>query len=156
MGEFISKPSVVPYILSKRSIKAIMIKLGYQICESYLNLQIVRYGIIGLISTAIHASVAYCFIYFIGDFFVLSNIVGFSVAYLFSYTMQAKFVFAGCVSFISGVKYLFVQVVALFLAIALSNMLGAVNVYLKILVVVLILPVITFFIHKMWTFSRNV
>ena len=114
-----------------------------------------RYCVVGIVSTGIHVTAAILFIYFIKQALFLSNIFGFSWAYLFSYIAQSKFVFHSNLSLIKSIKYFFVQLLPLFFAISLSNMAEDLNLYLKVLLVAIILPLITFFIHKIWTFAEH-
>ena len=115
--------------------------------------KLVRYGFIGGVSTLIHISVASLYIYFINDSLLKSNISGFLVAYIFSYTIQSRFVFEHKVSFSKALKYFLVQIGALVVAIFLSDILEGFNSYIKSVVVALLLPLVTFFIHKFWTFK---
>ena len=117
--------------------------------------KIVRYGLIGGISTLIHISIASLYIFFIYDSLFQSNIMGFLVAYIFSYTIQSKFVFEREISRDRAIKYFLVQVGALVVAILLSDILDGFNSYIKSIIVALLLPLITFFIHKFWTFKRE-
>jgi putative flippase GtrA len=137
------------------SIEIITTTSIYKIAELYFKLKFVRYGIIGAISTGIHVTAAFAFIYFINKSLFLSNLFGFSWAYLFSYISQSKFVFESRISLEKALKYLFVQLFALLLSIELSNVADDFNIYLKVLLVVIILPIITFFIHKIWTFAKH-
>ena len=114
--------------------------------------KIVRYGFIGGISTLIHISTASLFIYFISNSLFLSNITGFLVAYIFSYTIQSKFVFENKISLEKAIKYFLVQIGALIIAILLSDILNEFNSYIKSIIVAFLLPLVTFFIHKFWTF----
>jgi len=114
--------------------------------------KIVRYGFIGGISTFIHISIASLFIYFISNSLFLSNITGFLVAYIFSYTVQSKFVFDNKISIEKATKYFLVQIGALIIAILLSDILNEFNSYIKSIIVAFLLPLVTFFIHKFWTF----
>ncbi len=115
--------------------------------------KIVRYGFIGGISTLIHISIASLFIYFISNSLFLSNITGFVVAYIFSYTIQSKFVFENQISLEKAIKYFLVQIGALIIAILLSDILNEFNSYIKSIIVAFLLPLVTFFIHKFWTFK---
>ena len=51
-----------------------------------------------------------------------------------------------------AIKYFVVQFSALVVAIFSSELLSAYNSYLKTFVIALLLPLITFIIHKLWTF----
>jgi len=79
--------------------------------------------------------------------------MGFLVAYIFSYTIQSKFVFEREISRDRAIKYFLVQVGALVVAILLSDILDGFNSYIKSIIVALLLPLVTFFIHKFWTFK---
>jgi len=115
--------------------------------------KLIRYALIGGISTLIHISIASLYIYFIYDSLFQSNIMGFLVAYIFSYTIQSKFVFEREISRDRAIKYFLVQVGALVVAILLSDILDGFNSYIKSIIVALLLPLVTFFIHKFWTFK---
>ena len=115
--------------------------------------KLIRYALIGGISTLVHISIASLYIYFIYDSLFQSNIMGFLVAYIFSYTIQSKFVFEREISRDRAIKYFLVQVGALVVAILLSDILDGFNSYIKSIIVALLLPLVTFFIHKFWTFK---
>jgi putative flippase GtrA len=113
----------------------------------------VRYAFIGGVSTLIHIAGASLYIYFINSSLLQSNIVGFLLAYTFSYTIQSKFVFESKLSQAKAIKYFLVQVVALLIAIFVSDILDGYNSYIKTIIVALLLPLVTFFVHKFWTFK---
>ncbi len=87
--------------------------------------KLVRYGILGGISTLIHFTVASAYIYFIYSSVFQCNGVGFLIGYVVSYLMQSKFVF------------------------------DSYNSYIRTAIVVVLLPLITFLTHKFWTFKTN-
>ncbi len=117
--------------------------------------KIIRYGFLGGIATLIHFSVASLYLYFINNSIVQSNITGFLIAYIFSYLMQSKFVFEHKISIEKAIKYFIVQFTSLLLAISLSGLFDDFNSYLRTLIIVVLLPLITFVIHKFWTFKTN-
>jgi len=121
--------------------------------KKLLTYKIVRYGIVGVISTLIHFSVAFMYICFINDSVLQSNIFGFLVAYVFSYFMQSKHVFNHEINIEKAIKYFIVQFGSLLLAIILSNLFYSFNSYIKTVIVVGLLPLITFVVHKFWTFK---
>jgi hypothetical protein len=45
--------------------------------------------------------------------------------------------------------------VSLLLAIGLTNLTQGLNAYFKVLIIVVILPLITFIIHRLWTFVEH-
>ncbi|OEU61318.1 MAG: hypothetical protein BA867_11735 [Desulfobacterales bacterium S5133MH16] len=117
--------------------------------------QIVKYGIVGLISTIIHISIAFLLVYFIDESAFYSNVLGFICAFLFSYLSHSKFVFYSNLSLDKVSKFFLVQFISLLLAIAFANLAEGLNPYLKVLFVALILPLIAFMVHKVWTFAEH-
>jgi len=120
--------------------------------EYLLQHKLVRYAFIGGFSTLIHITGASLYIYLVTPSLLQSNIVGFLLAYTFSYTIQSKFVFESQLSQAKAIKYFIVQVIALLIAIFLSDILDNFNTYIKTIIVALLLPLVTFFVHKFWTF----
>ena len=117
--------------------------------------KIIKYAIIGGLSTFIHITFAYAYIYFIGDSIFISNIVGFLCAYTFSYLAQSKYVFNHEISYAKATKYFVVQFVSLIISILITDFMPLQNAYLKVLIVIVILPAITFVAHSIWTFSKT-
>ena len=115
--------------------------------------KLVRYAFIGGFSTLIHIAIASLYIYFIDQSLFQSNIVGFFVAYLFSYTIQSKFVFEKKLSTGKAFKYFLVQIGALLISILLTDTMNEYNSYIKTIAIALLLPLVTFFIHRFWTFK---
>ena len=70
-----------------------MIEYSLDKIQKLLTFKIVRYGLVGGISTFIHFSVASLYIYSISNSVFQANVVGFLTAYIFSYLMQSKLVF---------------------------------------------------------------
>ena len=66
----------------------------------YLRAKLVRYAIVGVVSTGIYIIAAFFIIYFVDDSIFSSNISGFACAFLFSYLAQSKFVFNSNISLI--------------------------------------------------------
>ena len=120
--------------------------------EYLLSHKLIRYALIGGVSTLIHIGGASVYIYLINSSLLQSNIVGFLIAYTFSYTIQSKFVFEAKISRDKAIRYFIVQILALLVAIALSDILSSYNSYIKSIIVALLLPLVTFFVHKFWTF----
>ncbi len=119
-----------------------------------LSHKIIRYALVGGVSTLIHVMIASLYLYFIRDSILQSNIIGFLVAYIFSYLVQSQLVFKHNISIQKAIKYFIVQFGALLVAIASSEIFDSYNNYLRTLVVALLLPFITFLLHKFWTFKE--
>ncbi|HZF71580.1 GtrA family protein [Sulfuricurvum sp.] len=117
--------------------------------------KLIRYALIGGSSTLIHLGIAFLWLYFVNASLLLANMAGFSVAFMFSYTVQSRYVFLHSLSLPKAFRYFLVQFGALLASLFLSNILVGYNSYIKTVIVVILLPLITFVIHKLWTFRRH-
>ncbi|WP_299979383.1 GtrA family protein [Desulfobacula sp.] len=117
-----------------------------------LPYQLIKYGIVGVISTAIHFCAASLFVLLIYESLIFSNVTGFIIAFVWSYYAQSKFVFKSSLSTKKGSRFFIVQAISLVLAIYLANLTETISIYLKIFIVALMLPICAFVIHKLWTF----
>ncbi len=117
-----------------------------------LHYQIIKYGMVGVISTTIHICTASMFVLLIYESLMVSNVTGFMIAFIWSYYAQSKFVFNSTLSAKKGTKFFIVQLISLFLAVNFADLAETISIYLKIFVVALVLPVCAFVIHKLWTF----
>lgn len=132
-----------------------MINLLTDKTKQLFSYKIVRYVLVGGTATLLHIFVASLYIYFIHDSVWRSNIIGFLIAYVFSYLLQSRLVFQHAVSVQKAIKYFTVQFGALLLAILSSEIFDSYNSYLHTLIVAVLLPFITFVIHKFWTFKEK-
>ncbi len=120
-----------------------------------LEYKIIRYALTGGMATAIHISIAYLYIYFVDTSLFVSNVLGFSIAFVFSYLVQSIFVFKHAVNLMKAFKFFVVQFSSLLASIGISHYVPLENSYIKTLIVVLFLPVITYVVHKFWTFQDH-
>ena len=118
-----------------------------------LFLQLIKYGAVGIVSTLIHIGVASLFIYLVTQNIYIANALGFSIAFGFSYIVQSLYVFKHPLDAMKLLKYFTVQFGALVLALESSNLLTLENLYVQTLIISILLPLITFVIHKVWTFK---
>ena len=124
-----------------------------ELARSLARHRLIRYGAIGVVSTLIHAAVAWGVIYWMTPSVLLSNTMGFLVAYLFSYTMQSLHVFGHALSFQKAIRYFFIQFGALLASVAISHLFPY-NSYIKTFLVILFMPLVTYLIHRFWTFKE--
>lgn len=115
--------------------------------------KIVKYALVGGAATLIHIFIASMCLLFDNEAIYLSNVVGFLIAYLFSYFLQSKLVFKHNINVIMAIRYFVVQFSSLIIAIFISEAMSAYNNYLKTVIIALLLPLITFVLHKTWTFK---
>lgn len=126
-----------------------------KLLNNLLENNLFRYIIIGGFSTFIHISVAFLFIKFIQNSIFLSNLSGFLVAFFFSYLMQSTFVFNHKINIKKASKYFVVQLLSLVISISIIQLIDFQNSYIKTILIVIILPFITYLAHKFWTFSEK-
>ncbi|MFA0438422.1 polysaccharide synthesis protein GtrA [Vibrio sp. 10N.286.49.C2] len=121
--------------------------------DKLLSIRIVRFALTGGLSTAIHISVAFLFLHFVQDNVLLANICGFSLAFIFSYFAQTILVFKNKVNWGNAARFFIVQFGALLVSQGISELFSDLNSYVRVLMVVIILPIVTYVVHKLWTFS---
>ncbi|GEM_PF-821798 len=131
-----------------------LLQYFYKYIKAIINTKLFRYAIIGGISTLIHFTISSLFIYFLHTSIYLSNIIAFFIAYIFSYSMQSTFVFGHIIAINKAFKYFIVQFFALIISMFISNVFYY-NDYIKTIIIIIIMPFITFSIHKFWTFQES-
>ncbi|BEU05272.1 hypothetical protein OAG1_40720 [Agarivorans sp. OAG1] len=118
------------------------------------SLRIARYGLTGVIATTIHFVLALAVLQYWPQAFALANFVGFSLAFVFSYLLQTCWVFQNQPSLNNALRFFVVQTSALCLSILLSSLLNDFSNIIKVAVVIVLLPLVTFVIHRCWTYSQ--
>ena len=117
--------------------------------------QLIKYGLVGGVSTFIHIAIASLYIYFFYENIYIANALGFTIAFAFSYTVQSLYVFKHALDPVKLLKYFTVQFGALLVALESSNILSLENLYLQTVIISILLPIFTFIIHKIWTFKET-
>lgn len=126
-----------------------------ELFRQLLAMRIVRFGLVGGIATLIHIAAAFIYLYFLGDQVFVANLTGFSCAFGFSYLMQTRFVFSSRVRLDNASKFFIIQFAALLISQMISELDAEANSYYRVLFVAILLPLVTFFIHRGWTFARS-
>jgi len=116
--------------------------------------QLAKYGFFGVLATIIHLFVAWAVIYFFGASVFVANMVAFLTAFGFSYIFQTLYVFNSSFHLFKFIKFFVVQFGSFLLSFILSNIFPVTNSYLHTLLIVAIMPLVTFTIHKFWTFKE--
>ena len=117
--------------------------------------QLAPFLCIGLGATAVHVAVA---TYLIGTH-MMSLAVGNAIAFVFanvcSYLLQSAYVFQRAPTPVSYWRFLSVSLAGLALVVAISSVLGVLQVHylVGIVAVVSIVPFLTFLVHRGWTFQ---
>lgn len=119
------------------------------------SLKLLKYGFLGIIATLIHMLLAFALLHFYATHLFIANLFGFLIAFLFSYTMQSLYVFGHKLHLKKAIRYFLVQFSALLVAYFFSLLFEAANPYIKTIIIVFILPLVTFFVHHFWTFNTQ-
>jgi putative flippase GtrA len=117
-------------------------------------LQLAKYGLFGVLVTLIHLCTAWLVIYLFELSVFVANTVAFLTAFGFSYIFQTLYVFESSFHFMKFIKFFAVQFGSFLLAYLLSDIFPIANGYLHTLLIVAIMPLVTFTIHKFWTFKE--
>ena len=116
-------------------------------------LQLAKYGFFGVIATLVHLFTAWAFIYFFSASVFVANTFAFFTAFIFSYILQTLYVFNTHFHIKRFMKFFLVQYGTFLASYLLSDIFPIQNGYLHTLLIVAIMPLITFVIHKFWTFK---
>ena len=116
--------------------------------------QAVRFALSGLLVTGLHTIVAVAFIQIVSPTPALANGVAFLVATVFSYLINTTWSFSVTLHGKNLFRFICVSFIGLFLAMSIS---GAAQYYglhylYGILLVVCIVPAVTFLLHSFWTY----
>lgn len=124
--------------------------------DYFLKHRIVRFGLTGGFATLIHLFVAFSVLYFLSLPVWFANFLGFICAFSFSYLMQTCFVFQKRFHLKNFIKFFIVQFSALVCAQLLSEIFSEMNHYLRVVIVVFLIPMITYMVHRLWTFKEQI
>ncbi len=116
--------------------------------------QLAKYGFFGVIATLVHLLTAWVIIYLFSASVFVSNLFAFLTAFIFSYIFQTLYVFESTFHIKKFLKFFCVQFGTFLFAYFTSDIFPIQNSYLHTLVIVAIMPLITFVIHKFWTFKE--
>lgn len=121
--------------------------------EKLLSLRIVRFGLAGGIATLTHIGVAFTLLHVFSTNVFVANIFGFLCAFTLSYLLQSLFVFKKNLSLKHVKRFFMVQFSALLISQLISELFKDANSYLRVLLVVFMIPLVTYVIHRMWTYK---
>jgi putative flippase GtrA len=117
-------------------------------------LQLGKYGFFGVLATLVHLFVAWALIYFLSASVFVANLGAFLTAFGFSYIFQTLYVFESGFHLHKLLKFFAVQFGTFLFSYIVSDIFPMQNSYLHTLLIVAIMPLVTFMIHKFWTFKE--
>jgi len=116
--------------------------------------KLAKFGFFGLLATLVHLLSAWGIIKVFAASVFVSNVVAFLTAFVFSYIFQTLYVFNSTFHSLKLLKFFIVQFGTFLFSYSISNLFPVQNSYLHTLLIVAIMPLITFLIHKFWTFKE--
>lgn len=118
--------------------------------------QATRFASVGVLSTLVHVTVSVWLIAGLGQSPVFANATAFVVATLIAYTLNTLWSFSARLETASLVRYVSVSLVGFFSTIAISALAQALSLHygVGIALVVLLVPVISFVLHRVWTYRQ--
>ncbi|PKF51304.1 GtrA family protein [Enterovibrio nigricans] len=122
--------------------------------DKLLNVRIVRFALTGGLATLMHVVAAFAMIHFFMTPVFVANVIGFACAFFLSYFLQSTFVFKQHLSLNNAFRFFTVQFSALVISQLISEIFQGSSPYLRVLIVVFLIPLVTYIIHKIWTFSE--
>ncbi len=117
--------------------------------------QIVRYGFTGITASCLHLTVAFSLLKFSSSGVFLANLMGFAFAFTFSYLMQSLFVFKKSISLETVKRFFIVQFSSMLFSQLISALIPTGNRYLHTVLIVIMIPLITYLIHHFWTYKEH-
>ncbi len=116
-------------------------------------LQLSKYGFFGIVATLIHLGSAWLVLYLFNSSVFVANTIAFFIAFGFSYLFQTRYVFTTSFHIHKFLKFFSVQFGSFLLSYIVSDIIPVQNSYIHTLVIVAIMPIVTFTVHKFWTFK---
>ena len=119
--------------------------------------QLSRFVSVGLLATAIHTIIALVAIRIFGFSSAAANITAFLSATVFSYSLNSIWSFEATMAFGSLSRFLVVSLFNLGLITIISYLIDRFGYApeLSVLIIVITMPLITFYFHRFWTFSET-
>ena len=116
--------------------------------------KLAKFGFFGLLATLVHLLSAWAIIKIFAASVFMSNLIAFLTAFVSSYIFQTLYVFNTEFHPLKLLKFFTVQFGTFLFSYFISNLFPIQNSYLHTLLIVAIMPLITFLIHTFWTFKE--
>ncbi|MEZ8141245.1 polysaccharide synthesis protein GtrA [Enterovibrio norvegicus FF-162] len=123
--------------------------------EKLLTYRLIRFGLTGGLASLTHIIIAFTLLLFFATNVFIANLIGFVCAFGLSYLMQSLFVFKKSLSLKNATRFFIVQFSALLIAQLISELFSETNSYLRVLLVVFMIPMVTYVIHRFWTYKET-
>ena len=117
--------------------------------------QLMRFGIVGVLSTLIHACIATIMIKFLLSSQVVANCSAFVCATFFSYIAHTRYSFVASFSKKTSLRFIVVVSICFFITAILAKIAEYFNMpyQIGIVLVLSIVPIISYLLHRFWTYK---
>ncbi|MEZ5503557.1 MAG: GtrA family protein [Halioglobus sp.] len=118
--------------------------------------QFIRFGFVGLVSTAVHVTVAFLLLDVFDLSLLIANICAFFTAMSFSYFGNAMWSFEAKSDAKSVARFFCASAVTLTMITLISNWVTETGLppYFGIFIIALVIPIVGFILQKIWVFNR--
>jgi len=119
--------------------------------------QLLNFTIIGIVNTFVHGSVLVFAVEWLGFAVVMAHLIAFCVANIFSYVMNSRLTFFAPLSIARYIRFLLTSLLALGLTLLLSLLMNhnGFHYLVGFLLIVLLVPILSFLLMKFWAFSED-
>ena len=123
----------------------------------HLSSQGWRFALVGAASTGLHVAVASSLIELAGLDAGAANGIAFTIATLASYLLNSRWTFEARLAFARLVRFAIVAVAGLAVTVGITSAMQRAGYHylVGIAVVVVVVPIFTFFSHRMWTYRAS-
>lgn len=127
-----------------------------QFIRGFVSSEFFRFALVGVVNTLLHALLLTGLMELIFINVVFANFFAFIMANIFSYFMNCKFTFKARPRLKGYAKFLSSSLLALVLTLAISALVGHLGYHYLVgfLFVVLFVPMISYFMMKLWAFKN--
>lgn len=118
--------------------------------------QLFRFASVGLLNTALHATVALYFIHFWQFQSTGANLIAFTVANTVSYLLNTLWSFSSTVNTRTASRFFSISIISLACVLLVSSAFDYFQVtpYFSVLALTVALPLVNFMAHKFWTYGK--
>lgn len=118
-------------------------------------IQFCTFAFIGIVNTIVHGIVLAINVEFFGVAIVISHLISFMIANIFSYVMNSRLTFKVDLSFHRYLRFFSASLLALMVTLMIAWLMERLQFHYLVgyIAVVMVVPVITFFIIRTWAFA---
>ena len=119
------------------------------------HIQFLTFAVIGVVNTIVHGSILTLAVEWMQTPVVIAHLFAFSIANLFSYVMNSRLTFMAAITITRYVRFFLASLLSLCLTLLLAWMMDRFGFHYLVgfLLIVVLVPVLSFLLMKFWAFS---